>query len=496
MKSRKSITKKLFMMTTVVFLIFVSGTLIVQSLFFETFYINKKKNLLQSEIKKFKVNYNKINDAEEFISYINDFEEKTSSKVVILDRYGRLRFTTKSNSQKIDAQKLNIINRIIYQWIDNSNTIDDIKNSNDVMTYITNKINDETRNIICAMPNKEKDEIIFAVSSLQPVNEAGMVIKEFYIYFYIGAVVLIIILSLIISKTISNPLIRMNNTALKMANLDFSEKCKVESEDEIGNLAGTLNFLSENLDEALSSLRQANYKLEEDIIKERNMEKMRKSFVAAVSHELKTPISLIEGYTEGLKDDIFEGEDRNYYLDVILDETRKMSNLVKDMLDLSQLESGNFKLIKEEFFIDELIKSVVRKFSTIFEEKNINIDINLINNIKVNADWTRIEQVITNYITNAIRHCKDKGKIIVNMREEGENIFVEMENDGSSISEDEMVKIWDNFYKIDKSRNRSLGGTGIGLAIVKNIIMLHNGTYGVCNTDCGVKFYFSLKINI
>lgn len=491
MKSKKSITKKLFIMTTVVFLIFVSGTLIIQSLFFETFYINKKKNILQSEIKKFKVNYNKINDTDEFISYINDFEEKTSSKVVIFDSLGRLRFTSKSNSQKIDAQKLNIINRIIYQWIDNCITIDDIKNSSDVMTYITNKNSDEIRNIICAIPNKEKDEIIFAVSSLQPVNEAGMVIKEFYIYFYIGAVVLIIILSLIFSKTISNPLVRMNNTALKMANLDFSEKCRVESEDEIGNLAGTLNFLSENLDEALGSLRKANNKLEEDIIKERNIEKMRKSFVASVSHELKTPISLIEGYTEGLKDDIFEGEDRDYYLDVILDETRKMSNLVKDMLDLSQLESGNFKLIEEDFFIDELIKNVVKKFSTIIQEKDINVEVNLLNNIKVNADWTRIEQVITNFLTNAIRHCKDSVKI--NMRSKDEFIFIEVENNGDKIPEDEMIKIWDNFYKIDKSRNRSLGGTGIGLAIVKNIIMLHNGNLGVCNTECGVKFYFSIR---
>ncbi len=292
---------------------------------------------------------------------------------------------------------------------------------------------------------------------------------------------------------VTKPLLELNDSASKMADLDFSKKCNINREDEIGNLADTLNFLSENLNKSLTSLKDANYKLEEDIEKERRLEKMRKEFVAAVSHELKTPISLIGGYAEGLKDDIFEGEEKDYYIDVIIDESKKMANLVADMLDLSQLESGNFKLVKEEFYIDELLKTTIKKFAAVFNDKNIKFDINFIENTKVHADWSRMEQVITNFITNAIRHTNEDGSIMVNIEQQEDRVLISIENTGENISEDEIDKIWDNFYKIDKARTRKLGGTGIGLAIVKNILMLHGSEYGVKNTDKGVKFYFTLK---
>jgi len=169
-----------------------------------------------------------------------------------------------------------------------------------------------------------------------------------------------------------------------------------------------------------------------------------------------------------------------------------MNNLVSDMLDLSQLESGNFKLIKEEFFLHELVKSVAKKFSTILNEKQIVLGLNLTQDVKVNADWNRIEQVITNYMTNAIRHTKQGGTITITMNSGEDTICVEVENSGNNIDISETSKIWDNFYKVDKSRTRKLGGTGLGLSIVKNIIVLHGGSCGVENTEGGVKFYFIL----
>jgi two-component system sensor histidine kinase VanS len=292
---------------------------------------------------------------------------------------------------------------------------------------------------------------------------------------------------------IAKPLIKITKTASKMAKLDFTEKCMVKSEDEIGDLAISLNLLSENLNEALTSLTDANEQLEKDIEKEKKLTEMRKDFVAAVSHELKTPITLIEGYTQALNDDVLEGEEKQYFIDVIMDESKKMNNLVSDMLDLSQLESGNFKLVQEEFFLHELVKPVTKKFSSLLNEKNIKFELNLIQNIKVNADWNRIEQVLTNYMTNAIRHTDDGGFISVIMVNKDDTICVEVENTGRKIDDDEIIKIWDNFYKIDKSRTRKLGGTGLGLSIVKNIMVLHGGSCGVENTEKGVKFYFILK---
>lgn len=491
---KKSITLKLFIVTALVFTIFISSTLIIQSLFFGKYYMSKKKNDIQKAIQEFRISYDKIEDVQKVTELIKDFEENHNAKVIILDSNGKLKFIAKSNSERLNASRLRIINEVIRDWTINSNTFVKMRQENKPVTIVTDKRVNEVRSIVSAIPDNNKNEIIFVVSSLQPVNEASSVIKEFYIYFYLGAIVLIIILSFVYSNMISKPLLILNEAASNMADLDFSNKCRIVREDEIGNLANTLNFLSENLNRSLSSLKEANAKLEEDIEKERNSERMRKEFVAAVSHELKTPISLIGGYTEGLKDGVFEGEEKDYYLDVILDESHKMANLVSDMLDLSQLESGNFKLSKEEFNIDELIGSTIKKFSTLIRDKNIDLQLNLIPEIKINADWTRIEQVMTNFITNAIRHTYENGFISVSMeKKKDKEVFVYVENSGAHISDEEMNKIWDNFYKIDKSRNRKLGGTGIGLAIVKNILILHGYKYGVQNTDKGVRFYLAVN---
>lgn len=493
-KIKKSITLKLFIVTALVFIIFISSNLIIQSLFFEKFYMSKKKNDIQKGIQEFKISYNKVEDNQKITELIRDFEENHNAKVIILDSNGKLKFITKFNSEKLNATRLKVINEIIRDWTINSNIFMEMIQQNKQVTIVTEKRTDEVRSIVSAIPDNGKNEVIFAISSLQPINEASSVIKEFYIYFYIGAIILIIILSSLYSNMISKPLIMLNEAASNMAELDFSKKCDIVREDEIGNLAKTLNFLSENLDEALSSLKEANAKLEDDIEKERLLEKMRKEFVAAVSHELKTPISLIGGYAEGLKDGVFQGDESEYYLDVILDESQKMANLVADMLDLSQLESGNFKLSKEEFNIDELINSILKKFSTLIKDKNINLQLDLIPRIRINADWTRIEQVITNFITNAIRHTEENGFIRVSIeRKEDTEVIIFVENSGAYIPSEEINKIWDNFYKIDKSRTRKMGGTGIGLAIVKNILILHGYKYGVENTEQGVRFYFAVN---
>ncbi|NMM64854.1 HAMP domain-containing protein [Clostridium sp. P21] len=495
-KINKSITWKLFIVTALVFVIFISTTLLVQSLFFEKFYVSKKKANLQNQIQKFKVNYNKTKDEEKEMQLIKDFEENNNAKIAILDQYGNLKFILKSNNEKADNVRIKAINEVIRSWRVNSDIMESMRKQDKTITRITSKKTNEMRTIVTASSDTSKGYIIFAISSLQPVNEASLVIKEFYFYFYIAAVILIIILSFVYSNMISKPLLKLNKAASKMAVMDFSEKCNIQSEDEIGNLSNTLNFLSENLHESLTSLKEANIKLEKDIEKERALERMRKEFVAAVSHELKTPISLIEGYAEGIKDGVFEGNDKDYYIDIIIDESKRMGNLVYDMLDLSQLESGNFKLVKEEFLMHSLIESVIKRFSALVEENSIDFKLKLLYDIKVCADWRRMEQVLINFITNAIKHTRNYGYIKIAMEElENNKVLIYVENNGKHIPEDEMNKIWDKFYKVDKSGNRKLGGTGIGLAIVKNILMLHGYEYGVKNVYEGVRFYFTVTLS-
>ena len=492
MKSKKSITRKLFAITSIVFVVFITTNLIVQSAFFEQFYIRWKKNNLEQTLVKFKSQYSLLQKSEDEIDLISTFEEENGYKIIIRDSLGNLKVLIKTADERKDALKARVMNQIMSSKIENSGGLTKFKKEGKPLIFITENNPDMAKSVAGISYDQNKDEIVYAFSSLQPVNEAVQVIKEFYLYFYIGALVVIIFLSLIYSNMIAKPLIKITNTAAKMAKLNFTEKCEVKSEDEIGNLAASLNLLSENLNESLTSLKDANSQLEKDIEKEKKLTEMRKDFVASVSHELKTPITLIEGYTLALNDDVLEGAEKQYFIDVIMDESRKMNNLVSDMLNLSQLESGNFKLVKEEFFLDELVIPVTKKYLSLLNEKNIKLELNLIPNIKVNADWTRIEQVLTNYMTNAIRHTYEGGVITVKMVNGEDIICVEVENSGNGIDAAETDKIWDNFYKIDKSRTRKLGGTGLGLSIVKNIILLHGGSCGVANTENGVKFYFIL----
>lgn len=489
---KNSISKKLFIITALVFAVFIGATLIIQTVFFERFYINKKISDLETTSNKFAADFNKLEDGDSTLGdLIDEYEGDYNVKIAILQN-NRIKLSAKQVKTRTDMNRVRDLQDFINSWTQNTLELQNFNNNRQIGATVYKRDSDLGGTIVSVEPTIGNTGTIFVVSSLQHVNEAVDVIKQIYVYFCIGAVVIIFILAFTYSNMLTKPLIKINKAATKMASLDFSERCEVSSEDEIGSLATSLNFLSENLHNSLTSLRQANAKLEADIEKERNLEKMRKEFIAAVSHELKTPISLIDGYAVGLKDNIFEDKDKDYYLDVIVDEAGKMGHLVSDMLDLSQLESGVFKLRKIEFDLVELIKFTTRKYETIASEKDVAIRLKLMESFIFYGDYNRIEQVLTNFITNALRHVNEKGTVEVRMLDEEEMVSIEVENTGSHISEEELEKIWDKFYKTDKSRNRKFGGTGIGLSIVKNILTLHGFSFGVNNTENGVKFYFKV----
>lgn len=492
---RKSISTKLFLITSLFLFVFISFTMYFQTAFFQQFYTNRKMKMLEDNVMKFNALYahGYMND-QVLYRHMRQFEEANNATVVIINRSGGIKYTGSNQSQS-DSSRYDTIHRILIDWTSSPGKFDSIINSkhNQIDIYDSDY---GIKNIVCISPiisDEDSADLILAVSSLQPIEEASSVIKEFYIYFFLAAVALAIILSLIYSNMVSKPLVVLNRAASRMADMDFSTKCSVKSDDEIGNLARTLNFLSQNLDTALKDLRDSNIKLLEDIEKERHLDRMRKDFVAGVSHELKTPIALISGYAEGIKDNIADGESRDFYIDVILDEAQKMSSLVSDMLDLSQLESGTFKLKPEVFDLGELMNSVLKKHSAFMAEKNITLRLNLSECTSVIGDTTRIEQVITNFVTNAIRHSANDGFIKVLTQDRETHIYVEIENSGEHIEPEDLKNIWDKFYKVDKSRTRNTGGTGLGLSIVKNILHLHQSTFGVKNTEEGAAFYFTLK---
>ncbi len=314
---------------------------------------------------------------------------------------------------------------------------------------------------------------------------------------YVGLTVLVIgvIAVFIFSAYISKPIKQLAHISERMAELDFDVRYTGKDKGEVGLLGQSMNNMSAKLEDNISRLKSANLELKRDIDKKEQIEKMRTDFLSNVSHELKTPIALIQGYAEGLKDGIADDkESRDFYLDVITDEANKMSVMVKRLLTLNQLEFGDDELVMERFNINDLLQSVVNANSLrakqndikiIYESSDINID--------VWGDEYKIEEVVTNYITNAINHCANEKEIRVKLeRPDDKNVRVSVFNTGNPIPAEDIDRIWEKFYKVDKARTREYGGNGIGLSIVKAIMTSMGKGYGARNVSNGVEFWFDL----
>ena len=305
--------------------------------------------------------------------------------------------------------------------------------------------------------------------------------------------------ALIISTKFTKPIKELSNIADSMSKLDFSKKYELkDSNDELNNLGLSINKLSVELETTINKLKKNNTELEKDIERKSKIDEMRKQFISDVSHELKTPISLIQGYAEGLLENVnSDEENRKFYAEVIMDEANKMDTLVKRLLELMKLEYGKMEFNNKEFNVVELIKEEVRKCKIILEEKNVKLEIVSDDIVNVNADDFYISQIIVNYLTNAVKNVKDvngKKEIRIEVKRSPNNkIRITVFNTGDNIKEDDLDRIWNRFYKVDESRNRDNGGTGIGLSIVKAIMNNYNNSFGVENKPNGVEFYFELN---
>ncbi|MED1060282.1 HAMP domain-containing sensor histidine kinase [Bacillus mycoides] len=361
------------------------------------------------------------------------------------------------------------------------------KNTNyDSLQEIDYKQNDIKYKLMIK-PIKDKNgatTYIFSMTSLQPVDEAVQMIQEYYVYIIMFVLLLIFLASFYYSQKIARPLLQINKTTKQIANFDFSERVPVMSKDEIGDLAQNINLLSNTIHSHIEQLQQ-------DIEKEKKLENTRKEFISGVSHELKTPLSIMKSCISILKDGVASHK-KEYYFKAMEKEVDKMDMLIVDMLELAKFESGTYKMQMDAFCIDKAITQICEQLSLEITKKQLHVHTHLAAT-EVIANYHRIEQVLTNFITNAIRYTPEKENIIISTIDEPSRIKVCIENKGAHIEEDQLDKIWDRFYRVDTARQRSQGGTGLGLAISKNILELHGAEYGVYNTVDGVLFYFYLQ---
>ena len=391
-----------------------------------------------------------------------------------------------SSVQRADA------NRAVGEWMRRLYNGEKVHNGK-ILNYAYENAEDGYRYEV-GVKGLSNGQMIFAITTLAPVEEAVRVMWSLSIPWLLGTVILAMAVAFALSRMVTKSVVNISHVTSKMKDLDFSQKCEITSEDELGILAMNVNEMSDKLSDTINRLMDANSKLTDDIRREREFERQRQEFVAAVSHELKTPLAIIRAYAEGLIDGV-SAKKQERYMSIIVSETKKMDRLVLDMLENAKLESGAEKLNQKEHDLARLAGELTRVLTRNAAEKQMTVTFEADPpQIRAVFDGDKMEQVITNFISNAIRHGRREGSIAVRLkRTETEAVF-SVENTGSHIDEAELPKIWDRFYKGDRSRGGSSGGTGLGLSIARNILRLHGARYGVQNTADGVKFWFSLKI--
>lgn len=495
MKKMNSVRNRLFLSLCVVVLIIVVFIIIVNNFILETYYLNSRSNNLKIVYRQINSYYNNNDDDENFreelekISINNNFdiliksdeEEKTTIYSSSKDYAGLLREYRSMYEQNARERNTHVIEQ---------NDKYQIKIMQDSQTSI---------NYITLLSKLDNGYLLYIRIPITPMKES---IKIFNSFLYLIAFFVIIIggiIVLFISQKFTKPILELNNIAKKMANLDFSQKYKgTNQDDEIDNLGKSINRMSEKLEVTIKQLRATNRELEKDVEEKSKLNEMKNSFISDVSHELKTPIALIQGYSEGLLENVNSDEQsRKFYAEVILDETNKMDKLVKQLLELMKLEYDMREFNNKPFDIVELEKEIIKKSQVMLEEKKVEVMLAQDESINVIADDFYIEQVLTNYITNAIKHVKEVNgekyiKITNEIISQNNKVRVSVFNTGDAISEEDQERIWNRFYKVDSSRNRNDGGTGIGLSLVKAIMNNYGGNYGVINEKNGVEFYFEL----
>ena len=341
----------------------------------------------------------------------------------------------------------------------------------------------------------ENGDMVLMRTAVESIRESAAISNRFLLFAGAAAIVASILVAFFTTRHITKPLQQLTDISKRMVDLDFNAKYESDQSNsyEVEELGNHINRLSENLERTISELKTANVELQDDIEKKIQIDEMRKEFLSNVSHELKTPLALIQGYAEGLQECINDdAESREFYCEVIIDESDKMNRMVKKLLTLNQLEFGNDQVIMERFDMTELIRGVANSTKILIEQKGIRLELENSEEAWVWGDEFKVEEVITNYMSNAINHADGEKLIRVFYTRSEDKLRVSVFNTGQPIPEEDIEKIWVKFYKVDKARTREYGGSGIGLSIVKAIMDSFHQRCGVINHEDGVEFWMEL----
>ena len=472
------------------FLVLALGLIIFLNMtFMEQYYLENKKEILKTSYETIAKEYDAVDKTDTL-----KFASTNNLSFVIIDwngsepeGYSNLR---DSESKKLAAKLFGYI----YNFEPKGDKIIEKTNNYTIQFNKDTSLNMEFLEIWGTLD----DGVNFIVRSpIESIQKSIALSNRFYLMVALGVCVIGAAFIAFLAKRLTKPLTELTEISRRMANLDFDVKYTSGGEDEIGVLGHNFNQMSETLEQTISELKTANNELQKNIKKKEEIDEMRKEFLSNVSHELKTPIALIQGYAEGLQDNINDDEEsRQFYCDVIIDEAGKMNQMVKKLLTLNQLEFGNDQVNMERFDLTSLIQGVIQSSQILAQQAEVEIMFHQTEPLHVWGDEFKVEEVITNYVTNAIHYAKNEKKIDIRCTQENGVIRTSVFNTGDAIPEEELDKIWIKFYKVDKARTREYGGSGIGLSIVKAIMESMNQQCGVKNYDNGVEFWFTLDTTL
>lgn len=466
-------------------LFFILTLFLVNSTLLETYYTNSQKDKLTDFYEL--INEIENNDYESFKDQFVIMETTHNIDIVITDNKNRIIYTT--NRREIDFRSEPKPRPGQGAPLPNRPPVDDRRKitrrediSDDVQVLWTNDINFDHQ-ILMLTGRLDSGDIVELIIPFASIKNSIKLFNNFMLVIGVITLIITLISSYILSGHFTKPILEINRVTKRMKKLQFDQKCQVISNDEIGQLADGINDLSMELFKRIEELRDVAEK--------------RKTLLNNVSHELKTPLALMQGYAEGLKKGLAKNSNRvDFYCEVIEDEAKNMTLLVEELLNLDELDQGSIILNKSSFEINSQLKSIFKKFTHIMDEKSINYTFKETKPTMVYADNFRIERVFTNYLTNAINYVDKQLEIYVSLESISDRIRVSLFNTSSEITDHDLERVWDSFYKIDKARTRDVGGHGLGLSIIKAIQELHGSEYGVNRVKDGVIFWFDINKEI
>ncbi|WP_105616253.1 sensor histidine kinase [Vallitalea okinawensis] len=490
-----SIRKKLFLQIGALIILLIGLLILANTYLLQHYYINKQKTQLidyYDQINNLSVSQYEDN-LRDFISY----ENKSNVDILIFNEDDGIIYSSKSYLLD-DKMK----NKLGVKPPPNEKALErppiEIKREepiNEKIKFILGVDYITKEDDLILTGDLDNGNIIDLHIPLISIKTSIALANEFLII--VGTIVFIIamLFAYVVSRTFTRPILEMNKATLGMKNLDFGIQCKVESNDELGQLAQSINEMSAELDDTIQSLHFSNLELQQEIKEKIKIDEKRKQLLNNVSHELKTPLALMQGYAEGLKLNVAKNHNRvDFYCDVIVDEAKKMNYLVQNLLNINQFEIGDEILHKSEFEVVDFVNYIVEKYTPLLCENNINLQLSLPEPTNVYADSFRSEQVLTNYLNNAIQYVDEKKDVHITLLKSDRKVRIEVYNSCQHINDLELEKLWDSFYKRDKARTRDNGGHGLGLSIVKAIQEASHNNYGVRSENNGITFWFELDL--